>query len=336
MFVEAFPRLAIRLRSTFPDANIQLADDAKSIVIGFPASPNWEVRVSGIACREHFLCIETSITLYYECLRRLPEEDFNRFIAAENLGLRGATILVEDSKGPRTLRLRATFIGQKGRSTDEAENIAIDVISLLRFARMLEDRILRSSVADEFSFELYYSTYLSKSIGRSRYINYARNIFRGSTERVFGQVARLFKEDHKYEVVFDRGLIANLRNPSIDFEINFRIPDQIPMIACSALLHTFEGKRRDSYALASRLNSKVKFGHFEVSADGSKIFFATWKHLTNDLRLYSLDQLLHSIHEAYWILRKELAATVASPEPVKDCSEDRTAALDAYEYRPAA
>lgn len=336
MLVEAFPRLAICLRSTFPDADVQLASDAKSLVIGFPTSPAWEVKVSGTACREQFLCIETSIALQYDCLRRVPEDDFNRFIAAENLGLRGTTILVDDSRGPRTLRLRSTFIGLKGRTNDEAENLAIDVISLLRFARMLEDRIHRSTAGDDFSYELYYSTYLSKSIGRSRYINYARQIFRGSTDRVFGQVARLFKEDHKYEVLFDHGLIANLRSPSSDFEINLRIPEQIPMITCSAQLHTFEGKRRDSFALATRLNSKVRFGHFEVSADGSKIFFATWKHLTNDLRLYSLDQLIYSIQEAQWLLKKELAASVASPEPVRRHGEDRTEALEAYEYRSAA
>ena len=80
-------------------------------------------------------------------------------------------------------------MGQKGRTVDEAENLAIDVLSLLRYARLLEDRIMRSTAGYYFSYEMYHSQYLSKGLGRNRFINYARSIFNGSTERVFGQLS---------------------------------------------------------------------------------------------------------------------------------------------------
>ncbi len=329
MLAEAFPRLAVHLRSLLPDADVRLAKGAQSIEVQLPNYPSWTLHVSGNVYRDEFLCIQTSLVLHYECLCRLPEDDFNRFIAAENLGLRGATIVVENSKGPRTLRIRTSFIGQKGRSYDEAENLAIDVVSLVRFARMLDDRIRRCTAGDDFSFELYYSTYLSKGVGHIRYINYARHIFKGSMNRVFGQVAQLFKEDHGCDVVFEND-IAYVRGPNSDVEITLRVPEQVPMAVCSALLASFGGRPRDIFAFVTRLNAKVNFGHFEVSADGSKIFFTVWKHLTNDLRLYSLDQLLQSITEAQWLLKKELAAH----ETAK--GEKRMETTAAYDQRSAA
>lgn len=315
MLVEAFPRLAVRLQETFPDASVELVDSATSLLVGMPTFPKWRVRVAGETCREHFQIIETSISLQYDGFRQISDDDFNRFIAAENLGLRGASLLADRSHGARALKLRSTFLGQKGRSRDEAENLAVDIVSLLRYARMLEDRIVRSTVYDQFSYEMYYSQYLSQSIGRQRYINYARNMFQGSRERIFGQVIQLFKDDHKYEVHLDqRGLIANLQTPNSELQIVARIPDEIPILTCSALLLSSKGLSPSKTSeLLTRLNLAAKFGHFESSRDGRSISFVTWKHLTNDLRLYSIDQMLHSIHEAHLLLSEAMSSQETSP-----------------------
>jgi hypothetical protein len=327
MLVEAFPRLAIRLRSTFPDAQIKLAENSSGLRVSFPAFPAWEVEVTAAPCHEQFQILQSSIVLHYDCLQDIHEDEFLRLISAENLGLRGATLLADKEHGRRAIKIRSSFVGQKGRTRDEAENIAIDTLSMLRFARLLEDRILRSVAGDRFSYEMYYSQYLSKSIGRNRYINYARSIFQGSSERVFGQVAGMLKDDYKYKVNISRNFIATISPPGSELEIVLRIPEEIPMLTCSASLHMAAWEPDKSFELVARLNPTMTMGHFEVNADGSLISFVSWKHLTNDLRYYSLDQMIASVHEAERVLQAQLPdMKVNSTEMMKA----QASSLDAY------
>lgn len=325
MLAEAFPRLAIRLRSTFPDAEIALKDDGLSVK--FPTFPSWEVKVQATPVHDQFQIFESKIILRYECLQDVPEEDFFRLISAENLGLRGATIVCDEAGGRRGLAIRSTFVGQKGRTRDEAESLAIDVLSLLRFARLFDDRVVRSQVGDRFVYDIYYSQYLSRSIGRNRFINYARSIFQGSTERVFGQMSNMLKEDYKYNVASTRALTATVMPPNGSTPIIVRIPEEIPMITCSASLHVAAWESEKSFALVARLNTMIKTGHFEVNADGSLISYVTWKHLTNDLRYYSLDQMIASVHEARALLQTQLP----NWEPMSaEMLKVRASSLDAY------
>ena len=327
MLVEAFPRLAVRLRSTFPDALIKLVDSASAIRVVFPTFPAWEVSVSSIPCSDQFQIFESCITLRYDCIQNVPADDFNRYVSAENLGLRGASIIVDESGGKLSLKIRSTFVGQKGRTRDEAENLSIDVLSLLRFARMLEDRLLRSVGGEHFSYEMYYSQYLSKSIGRTRFINYARSVFQGSTERVFGQVIGMLKNDYKFKVMLGRGSVATVHPPSSDLEIIMRIPDEIPMLTCSAALCKCPWEYEKSFALVTRLNATMKSGHFELNADGTLISFVNWKHLTNDLRYYSLDQMISAVHEAEKTITVELPALKPT---LNELLKARASSLDAY------
>ena len=327
MLAEAFPRLAIRLRSTFPDAQVLLADGATKMRVSFPAFPAWEVEVTGSPCHEQFQILQTSISMRYECMQNVSDADFHRLLSAENLGLRGATLIADTAHGRRTIQLRSSFMGQKGRTRDEAENMAIDVLSLLRFARLFDDRVVRSIANDKFSYEMYYSQYLSKSIGRNRYINYARSIFQGSTDRVFGQVTAMLKDDHKYGVSLSRHFSATITPNTPGMEIHMRIPEEIPMLTVSAALHSCAWEPERSFELVARLNAKIALGHFEVNADGSLISFVAWKHLTNDLRYYSLDQMISSVHEAELLLRAELPVwKPTSSELLKA----KASSLDAY------
>ena len=314
MLAEAFPRLAIRLRSTFPDARISISKEV--LRVNFPAFPAWEVEVKAAPSpssvqgveSDQYQIIQSKITLTYDCLKKVSDIDFHRLIAAENLGLRGATLVPETDWGNRAISLRSSFIGQKGRTRDEAENLAIDTLSLLRFARLLEDRILRSVAGMTFSYEMYYSQYLSKSIGRNRFINYARSIFQGSTERVFGQVTNMLKDDYKYKVNTTRSFVATINPPASALTIILRVPEEIPMLTVSCALHVAAWEPDKSFELVARLNSMISMGHFEVNADGSLISFVTWKHLTNDLRYYALDQMIAAVHAAERLLVAELPA----------------------------
>ncbi len=325
MLAEAFPRLAIRLRSTFPDAEIELKES--TLRIRFSAFPAWEVEVKATPCHDQFQVFESKIVLRYECLKDIPDTDFYRLISAENLGLRGVSILVDPAGGHHGLALRSSFIGQKGRTRDEGENLAIDVLSLLRFARLFDDRILRSLVGDRFSYDIYYTQYLARSIGRNRYINYARSIFQGSTQRVFGQLAHMFKEDYKFNVSVSKSSVATGTTPNSPTQIILRIPDESPMITCLASLQVAAWTPEKSFELVAHLNPLMNSGHFEVNPDGSLISFVTWKHLTNDLRFYSLDQLIDEIHSADKLLQTQLPKwQKLSPETLKA----KASALDAY------
>ena len=74
------------------------------------------------------------------------------------------------------------------------------------------------------------------------------------------------------------------------------------MLTASCPLHLATWDPDKSFELVARLNSLVSLGHFEVNVDGSLISFITWKHLTNDLRFYALDELIASVHEAARLL----------------------------------
>ena len=306
MVIEGFPRLAIRLRSTFPEAEITLSQNGTRMCLSFANFPNWEVQVKSMPGNQgRFPIVETSISLHYDCLQNIPEKDFFRLLAAENLGLRGATVLADDKQGQRDIRVRSTFIGQKGRSLDEAENLAIDVLSLLRYAKLLQDRILRSTAGYYFSYEMYYSQYLSKGLGRNRFVNYARSIFHGNTSRVFGEVSSKLRDDYQYKVEIPQPRVARVQTAESEIQITVRIPDEIPMISCCATLQSFTGQPEETFAFVSRLNQQMSMGHFEVNVDGSLVSFVAWKHLTNDLRFYSVDGLIQNLLEAAKLLAIE-------------------------------
>gem|GEM_PF-3558008 len=138
--------------------------------------------------------LSSSLRLEFPQLENLGHAELLRLLSFENSGVRGLTLnAVPES---RTLLLCTGFAAQRGRSVDETENLAIDVPSLLRFAKLLEDRISRSSIDGKFSYELYHSQFISVGSGRNRYIRNARSIFQGSTNRVFGQLQTLLKTDY--------------------------------------------------------------------------------------------------------------------------------------------
>lgn len=325
MLAEAIPRLVVRLRSAFPEARVDLRSsgmDQSILCVSFPNHPTWKVETKGKffgGLKNEFQLFESTLLLKYDCLQQIPEEDYQRFIASENFGLRGVTLVPERDPGrdgsQRLIRVRAAFVGQKGRTRDEGENLLIDILSLLRFARLLEDRILRSTAAGDFCFEMYHSQYVSGSRGRNRYINYARNIFQGSTERAFGQVAAMLRDDFQYDVQITGAGVARVLPPDSDLEIILRVPEEIPMITCYAPLHSVTGPQRKALDLSARLNAKVEGGHFEVSVDNSTISYVSWKHLTNDLRLYSLDHMITAISRASDALQVALGSVVpGSPD----------------------
>jgi hypothetical protein len=354
MLVEAIPRLAVGLRSTFPDARIEL-QGTKSLRVVFPNNPNWEVEVVTRPFIDpagaEFQFISSSVLLRYECLQDISEEDFQRLITCENFGLRGVSVLADhddrQKSKPRVVRVRSAFLGSKGRSRDEQENIAIDILSLVRYTRLLEDRIMRSSAGGWFSYEMYHSQYFSSTRGRNRYINYARNIFQGSPDRVFGQVLGMLKDDYSYEIEMTDGQAARVTPPSQSIEMVVRLPIEVPMLTCFAPMHTassslgeYNAKARQRRRpqvrvmdLISKLNHAVDTGHFEVGPDGTLISFIAWKHLTNDLRYYSLDQMVAAVHAAQRLLEHEIESLFSELGVKNEVSQ--TSGVHALERRSA-
>lgn len=315
MLTEALPRLVVRLQSAFPEAKVTLAgaDDGTPVIRAmFPNHPNWRIECLGspiAGAKDQFQFIESALFLHYDSLQKIREEDFLRLVASENFGLRGVSLIAESKNGRRLIRVKTGFVGQKGRTRDEGENLTIDVLSLLRFARLLEDRIQRSTAAGEFCYEMYHSQYISGSRGRNRYINYARSVFQGSTERVFGQISGMLRSDFGYDVQVMGTNVAKVTPPKAPYDIVLRIPDEVPMLTCFAPLHANEGSLRGALELTSRLNARAEAGHFELSADGTTLSFVAWKHLTNDLRLYSLDHMVKAVNRAEEALQEELSSS---------------------------
>lgn len=309
MAAGVLPRLAVRLRSAFPDAGLEVERERLTLRLTSPTPRTIEFasRPVPTAGGDPYQVIEASLRFRFDALDEVPEQDFLRLIAAENSGLRGVTVVSDEVDGHRAIRVRASFLGVRGRTKDEAENALIDVLSIIRFSRLLEDRILRSTAAGLFCVEMYHSQYLSKTGGRNRYVNYARSVFQGSPERILGEASRILKEDHGFDVRSSGVAQMTLASTDRDFEINVRVPDEIPMVVFSARLPVDPMDSRKAHALANRLNREVNVGHFEVvSTPNSRncgIAFSAWKHMTNDLRLYAVDHLVATLLQSAEMVR---------------------------------
>lgn len=305
MLVEAIPRLAAHLRTVIPEAQIEL-ENQNHLVVSPSAFPEWRIQVSGKPVHDEFQILQTSLDLEFESLSRITDSDFNRLIATENFGLRGVTLLKGEGS-PRRLRIRTGFLGQMGRTLDEMENTTIDILSTLRFARLLKDRIQRSSAGGDFSIEMYHSMYIVGSRGWQRHINSGRSFFKGSTERFFGQLVTMLQKDHKCQPTVQERNIAKVQLPNSDLEIVMRVPEEMPIISFYTPIQIADRNPSKIMATLEELNRKTDFGHFEATQKGSLISFVTWKHLTNDLRYFSLDHLITSTLKAEELLRLRLS-----------------------------
>lgn len=299
------PRLAVRLRSSLPDAQIRFDGDSR-INLRLPALNQRELVIT--ARREEFngseplFLIESSIELKFDTLQRASDHEILKLVASENQGLRGVTLEARIEGNVKTIRLRSSFAAFKGRSIDEAENILIDVLSIARFAKLLEDRIIRSSAGGIFCVEMHHSQYVSKSGTRLRYVNYARSVFQGSAERVFGEMCAILKSDYNCRLKLNDPLSATATKDSQQ-ELQLRVPTENPIAVLttkicevsSSELAKFGGMLRK----LNQLNLAIAFGHFEAALDHESgrysITFVACKHLTNDVRIYSLDHALHAV-----------------------------------------
>ena len=315
MSIGIIQRLAVRLRSGFPEAVIQI-EDSHCLNLRASIAQQHVLRVRANPTAQGFHIIETTLDLKFDSLVGVGEFEILKLVAAENAGLRGATVIFEPET--RHLQVRCAFLGAQGRSKDEAENLMIDVLSILRFTRLLEDRIIRSTAAGAFCFEMYNSQYSSKIGGRNRYVNYARSIFRGSVERLMGESCRVLKTDHAFDVRSSGPSQALLSRATNDFQIQLRVPDEIPMLVLSARLKIEAMDARRAYALVNRLNQNCSIGHFEVTMTAPRmactIGFVNWKHMTNDLRLYAVDHLVATVIDANDVVITDRKAPVQNQE----------------------
>lgn len=304
---EALPRLASSMRSVLTEAQIQVLDNHQ-IDIRFDGLPSWKINVTRQLVNNQLQMFVSHVDLFPLCLASLSFSELQGLSAVENLGLRGVTVLPIDPglhEGRGGLRIRASFVGQKGRSTDEIENLTVDIMNVLAFARTLEDRITDSTIAGEFSQELYNSRFGSKSqLQSTRIVSNGQSMFEGSTDRVFSEIMRSLKSDLGFQIRSSGQRTALAVAPSAQskdpIEIVIRIPEEIPVFIAHAPLMKITGKSEDEVAaILDDLNSQSESGHFEYNPTDQILCYTAWKQLTNDLRHFSFDHAVLSVNRAY-------------------------------------
>ena len=300
---ETIPRLAVAMQSALTDAQIQVLG-SQQIDIRFDGLPAWKISVMRKLVNNQHQMVETQIDLLPLCLASMSTVELQRLAALENVGLRGVSVVPiqpdpEDERGG--LRIRAAFVGQKGRTTDEVENLATDILTVLTFARTLEDRVTQNSIAGEFSFELYGSRYDNSTNQESiRFIKTGQKIFEGSEDRVFSQIIKAMASEFSFEVRNAGERSAIIRAPNSSLEIVVKIPKDTQLFVAHASLMKLENMSPERiWLLLDELNSQGEAGHFEVSHVDGNLCFTAWKHLTNDLRHFSFDHTIFSVHRAY-------------------------------------
>ena len=304
---EALPRLASSMKSVLADAHIQILENHQ-IDIRFDGLPAWKIHVTRQLLNNQLQMFVTHIDLFPLCLASLSFSELQRLAAIENLGLRGVTVTPVDPglhDGRGGLRVRASFVGQKGRSTDEVENLTVDIMNVLAFARTLEDRLTDSAIAGEFSQELYLSRFAAKTqVQPTRIVSSGQSVFDGSTDRVFSEIMRSLKSDLGFQIKSSGQRTALAVAPSAQtkdpIEIVIRIPEGIPVFIAHAPLMKITGKSDDEIAtILDDLNSQSESGHFEYNPADQVLCYTAWKQLTNDLRHFSFDHTVLSVNRAY-------------------------------------
>jgi predicted nuclease with RNAse H fold len=300
---QAIPILATAMQSVLADAQIQVVEN-RQISIRFDGLPSWRINVSRHVISSQNQMIETQIDLMPLSLASMTPLELGRLATSENLGLRGVSVIPlnpEQNDDRGGLRVRASFVGQKGQTTDEVENLAIDILTVLAFARTLEDRVTDNTIAGEFAFELYNSRFESPTVAQPvRFITTGQKVFEGSQDRVFSEIMKPLKSELSFDVKEIGIRTAMLRAPGSNLEILAKIPNEIPIFVAHAPLMKLDGKTAEQiWELLSELNSKVESGHFEFNPNDSILSFTTWKHLTNDLRHFSFDHTIFSVTRAF-------------------------------------
>ncbi len=304
---EALPNLGTSLRTVLPDAQIHVLQN-DLLDIRFDGLPAWKIHITKQMLNSQLQMFVTSIDLLPHCLASLSFGDLQRIAAIENLGLRGVSVFPLDPalhEGRGGLRIRASFVGQKGRSTDEVENLAFDIMNGLSFARILEDRITDSAIAGEFSHELYASRFTSKlQLKTTRIVTIGQPVFDGSSDRVFSEIMRSLKSDLGFQIRSSGNRTALAVAPSSQstdpIEIVIRIPQEIPIFIAHAPIIKINGKTEEEIAtILDELNSQSESGHFEYNPIDQILSYAAWKQLTNDLRHFSFDHTVLTVNRAY-------------------------------------
>ncbi|CAN5627078.1 hypothetical protein BH10BDE1_BH10BDE1_09900 [soil metagenome] len=300
---QAIPILATAMQSVLADAQIQVIEN-RQISIRFDGLPSWRITVVRHVISSQNQMIETQIDLMPLSLASMTPMELGRLATSENLGLRGVSVIPlnpADNDDRGGLRVRASFVGQKGQTTDEVENLAIDILTVLTFARTLEDRVTDNTIAGEFSFELYNSRFESPTAVQStRFVTTGQKIFEGSQDRVFSEIMKPMKSELSFGVREIGQRTAMLRAPGSNLEIVAKIPGEIPIFVAHAPLMKLDGKTPEQiWEIVTELNSKIESGHFEFNPNDSILSFTTWKHLTNDLRHFSFDHTILTVARAF-------------------------------------
>lgn len=311
MMAEAIPRLAVAMRSVLADTKIQLISGGL-IEVRFNGLPAWHVDVTSRLVNNQQQLIETHVDVLPICLSSLTKTELARIAAMENLGLRGLSVLPIADGNKHGFRVRGGFLGQKGRSADEVESLAIDILTTISFARGLEDRLTDSSIAGEFSFELYLSRQPKTALVRQRYFTQGHNVFEGSVERVFAEVLKSYKAAFSFDIQQEKknggrgqlNLSAEITEGGarahLGPKIVAKIPNDIPIFICQApLLKLKDMSERDIVTSLADLNAQCEAGHYEFNPSDRVLSYTAWKHLTNDLRSFSFDHAIISVNRAF-------------------------------------
>lgn len=303
---EVIPRLANAMQWVLADAQIQVAEQQSKFDLRFDGLPAWQLVVTRHPITSDYQMIETHIDLFPLCIASLSKTELQRLTASENYGLRGVTVSplhAEQNDDRSGLRVRTRFVAQKGESEDEVENLTVDILTVLSFARTLEDRLTENAVAGEFSFELYNSRFEGPNAAlTARFVRTDQNIFEGSSERVFHEVMSKVKPSFPHELrnAGARSTIITVQDSQPLLEIVAKIPDEVAMfIAHAPLLNLTGMDPAEVWAMLEELNSSTEVGHFELNSNDMILCFTTWKHLTNDLRQFSFEHAIAAVNNAF-------------------------------------
>jgi hypothetical protein len=311
---EALSLLASSMKDAFSGAQVSILSD-DLIDIRFEGLPAWKVNVTRQLLNNQLQLFVTQIDLFPHSLTGFQMEALTQIAASENCGLRGVSVYAIDPAlrdGQGGLRVRASFVGQKGRSTDEIENLALDIMNVLAFARTLEDRVTDSTIAGEFSQELYNSRMQHQNLEPvTRIVSSGEPVLDCNVERIFSEVVRSLKEDLGFQVRSSGDLMALATAPFVyakdPIEIVIRIPPSAPIFIAHAPLMKVSGKSKAEIStILDDLNSESESGHFEFNSKDETLCYTAWKHLTNDLRHFSFDHTVLTVNRAYSLAHENL------------------------------
>lgn len=296
-------RLKQTIQTQFPEAAVREKDDS-NLFVDWKEGSHYSVELLLTPINADYSIVTSFLGFAPSLLGQTRAEDFLNFVAYENFGLRGCSILGATEQ--RSLLLKSSFLAGPTGGRNEEESLAMDLINLPAHASRLEERLGRCEEDGHFSLFQYLREFYQKELTSLKLAHSSGKIFEGDTVEAFETVERIFTQELRYPFERINFKAARVKIPGINLETILKIPEDCPMLTLWTPMVQWPASFAKAYEFTNHLNLQTHIGHFEILSRGDTIAHTAFKPLTHTLTRDHIELLVGSIVTARILAEKSL------------------------------